>query len=90
MYQRRLTRYVLRPDCNAWPDAELFYLALIVYEHAITLHREVVFMWQWKFSAVTALFVINRYGALAYGILAVVSGLVSDHEVTRLLLFEKP
>lgn len=49
-----------------------------------------MFMWQWKISAVTALFMINRYGALAYGVLAVLSGLVSDHEVTRLLLFEKP
>ena len=56
-------------------------VALIVYEHIITLGEEIELIWGRKFSPVSVLFAVNRYGALLYGALAVSAGYVVDHEV---------
>lgn len=51
-------------------------MALILWEHAVTLREEIHFMWRWKLSPVTVLFNINRYGVLLYGALSIAAGFV--------------
>ncbi|KIP10473.1 hypothetical protein PHLGIDRAFT_115423 [Phlebiopsis gigantea 11061_1 CR5-6] len=49
-------------------------MALIAYDHALTFEEEVSLFWQRKFTLVTSFFFVNRYSALLYGILNLVSG----------------
>ncbi|KAH9911765.1 uncharacterized protein B0H18DRAFT_833242, partial [Fomitopsis serialis] len=47
---------------------------LIIYEHLALLEQEVEYMWDWTFTGVTVLFLVNRYILLlsaALGILSV-------------------
>ncbi|GJE94622.1 hypothetical protein PsYK624_107930 [Phanerochaete sordida] len=43
-------------------------IALVVYDHAITLSDEIAYMWRHKPSAATFSFALNRYSVLAYGV----------------------
>ncbi|GJE96198.1 hypothetical protein PsYK624_123920 [Phanerochaete sordida] len=56
-------------------------MALILWEHAITLREEVSCMWQRKLSVVTVLFTVNRYGVVLYGALAIAAGLVQSRDL---------
>lgn len=38
-----------------------FSLALLVYEYLLTVSRELRFVWSKRFSAATAIFLLNRY-----------------------------
>ena len=49
----------------------------------VTIDGEIAFMWQRKVTPVGVLFAANRYGAVAYGILAIASGYASAEHVSR-------
>ena len=55
--------------------------ALILWEHTITFCEEIQFIWRRGLSAVTVLFVVNRYSVLWYGALNIIAGLVSSTQV---------
>lgn len=57
-------------------------LALIVYDYVITFSEEITYIWQSKSSLVFVLFVLNRYGALLYGGLGVISEYTRSQEVS--------
>lgn len=59
---------------------------LILYEHTITFREEIEFIWHRKRSWITLIFVANRYGATAYGILAIASSYVGGIEVRDALM----
>ncbi|EKM58486.1 uncharacterized protein PHACADRAFT_182807 [Phanerochaete carnosa HHB-10118-sp] len=46
-------------------------MTLILWEHVITLPEEIHFIWRRRLSRSTVLFIINRYGVLLYGALAI-------------------
>ncbi|RPD76860.1 hypothetical protein L226DRAFT_569102 [Lentinus tigrinus ALCF2SS1-7] len=48
-------------------------VALIVYEHLLTVMQEYRVIWQRKISVPMVLFIINRYGLLAFGIIYLLS-----------------
>ena len=48
-------------------------VALIVYEHLITILQEYQVIWRRKISIPKVLFVINRYGLLTFGIVYLLS-----------------
>lgn len=45
--------------------ADLAITALFFYDYVLTLSREVQYVWQRRFSGVTALFVLNRYAVMS-------------------------
>ena len=45
-----------------------------MYDYALTVQDEVSLVWKHKLSPVSFLFAVNRYGALCYGVLGVLSG----------------
>ena len=49
--------------------------ALVVFEHLITIDREIEVFWKQKFSIAKALFIINRYLILLDATLRLVSDL---------------
>ena len=51
-------------------------VALIVYEHLITILQEYKVIWRRKISVPMVLFVINRYGLLTFGLLYLLSTFV--------------
>lgn len=57
-------------------------VALVVYEHIITLQAEVKMLWRRQASAVSGLFILNRYSILIWTVLYYVpisTSLVSRH-----------
>lgn len=46
--------------------------AFCIYEHALTLHREMESVWRRKISMVSLLFVVNRYSILCYSALSMI------------------
>lgn len=46
---------------------------LIIYEHVALLEQEIEYMWNWKISHVTVLFLVNRYILLVSAILGILS-----------------
>lgn len=52
----------------------------------MTFSEEVEFIWKRRFSPISALIMANRYGAVAYGLLAAYAGLVTDPQVRGQLL----
>ncbi|KAI0918353.1 hypothetical protein AcV5_002360 [Taiwanofungus camphoratus] len=49
-----------------------YFIGLLFYDHLLTFPGEVEFVWKRKFSAVTVLFIMNRYVALIKKVLLVV------------------
>ncbi|KIP10467.1 hypothetical protein PHLGIDRAFT_125514 [Phlebiopsis gigantea 11061_1 CR5-6] len=60
-------------------------LVLILYDHALTLRDEIETIWNRRWSFVTMVFVVNRYGTLVYGILAMASSFVSGQKSCEIL-----
>ena len=52
----------------AW-DLTPVHIAVLCFDHLITLGEEVDFIWRRKFTAATVLFVLNRYSTLIKTIL---------------------
>ncbi|EKM58487.1 uncharacterized protein PHACADRAFT_140452 [Phanerochaete carnosa HHB-10118-sp] len=61
-------------------------MTLILWDHVITLSGEIRFIWRRKLSLVTALFIINRYGVLVYGALAIATEFVDGQAVRPLAI----
>ncbi|GJE96192.1 hypothetical protein PsYK624_123850 [Phanerochaete sordida] len=61
-------------------------MALILWEHAITFRSEFFLMWRRNFSVITVLFVVNRYGAISYGIIGIAAAYAKDEAVRQLFL----
>lgn len=57
-------------------SSALRFVGLILYEHLLTLHQEVTFIWWRKRSLGTVLFAANRYVALLYSVLTVCANFV--------------
>ena len=56
----------------------------MTFEYLLTLEGEIAFIWRRRISPVGILFVMNRYGALVYGALAIASGYTSSDAVSTL------
>ena len=48
------------------------YTALVFFEHAIVMDREIKFFWTRKFSGAAVLFLTNRYLIILYSVLSMV------------------
>ena len=47
-------------------------LAIVLYEYAITIDREVILFWQGKKTMAWVLFVVNRYLPLSHHLIVVI------------------
>ncbi|KIP10476.1 hypothetical protein PHLGIDRAFT_230998 [Phlebiopsis gigantea 11061_1 CR5-6] len=56
--------------------------AIVLYDYIITFRDEVQLFWQHKSNVVDALFYLNRYGTLIFGIINGASGYFRGKEVT--------
>lgn len=56
-------------------------VVLVLYEHIITVHDEIRFIWQRKLSIVAILFYISRYGVMLYAVVNLASGYVEEQKV---------
>ena len=61
------------------------FLALIIWEHIITLDEELTYIWKHEYSSTNALIIVNRYVAVAYGIMSATAGLTSDLKVSHFM-----
>lgn len=57
-------------------------LALVVYDYIITFDKEVASVWCRKFTAVSALFYVNRYLAVLSAALVVAMNSITMQEVS--------
>ena len=62
--------------------------AFIVYEHVITIAREIQCVWQRRWTGVSVLLVCNRYLALLLGLLELVDAF-PEHAVSTMLLLSR-
>ena len=54
-------RHLVRPLCTKFLPTVNPMAALFFYDYILTFSREVKYIWQRRFSGVTALFLLNRY-----------------------------
>ena len=57
------------------------FIALLTYDYALTVQKEVTLIWRRKFSPTTALFILNRYGAICYSMLDTATVYIRGHKV---------